>query len=173
MDASNLDEITPAAPPRSAGALFWILVLMAMAVLVPSILLPEWRQVQALRVAEATQEARVARMEDLLENERRLLDGIRRDPAVVERAVQRDLNFRPAGHDVIPVAGAETGGMRTPPWIASSLGEDPPLTAPDAVWPSLKWDRIFCARDTRPVLITMSVALLAAAALLYGRRAAS
>jgi len=87
------------------GPTFWLLLLLGFATLAPSLLLPEWREYQAIAVAEQVEQSRADAMENLVRQKRRLLDRIQRDPSVVVRLAQRELHYERADRSPLPVAG--------------------------------------------------------------------
>lgn len=165
------------------GPTFWLLLLLGFATLAPCLLLPEWREYQAIAVAEQVEQHRTATMAALVQEKHRLLERLHQDPAVVVRLAQRELRYRRADCDLIPVAGASTGTvLLTAPTdvLAGVEPADPIVIEPPQlpVWlarwsdllPPYNYDGVFCDGEVRPILVIMSVALIALAFALYGRR---
>lgn len=156
--------------PLSAPILFWALLLLGTSGLAPAILLPQWRAYQGMCVAEQREQHRHQRMADAVAQERRLLDGLRTDPALVERVAQRDLSVQPAGGDIVPVAavaevveGADEGFVPSP--VPAPTWMQPTL----ARLPLLDYDAVFCKPPTRTIVIALSLGVICTALLLYGR----
>lgn len=156
--------------PLSAPILFWGLLLLGTSGLAPAILLPQWRAYESTCVAEQREQHRHQRMADAVAQERRLLDGLRTDPALVERVAQRDLSVRPMGGDIVPVSAAThvpEGGdegfvpapVAPPTWVQPTL----------ARLPALDYDAVFCEPPTRTIIIVLSLGVMCTALLLYGR----
>jgi len=179
MDLSGKDRNDETRSPtnsRHRGAVvFWLLLLMSVAALAPCVLLPEWRQLQALQLAEQAQQVRVGRMQELVGRERTLLGAMRSDPAVAGRIARRDLGFYADGEQAVSVgvvsftADAGTSPDASSHTVLADLPLDPVPSG--AVWPDPKYDRVFCDPDTRPIIMIMSVGLAAVAFALFGRRA--
>ncbi|GMU36633.1 MAG: hypothetical protein KJ057_08315 [Phycisphaerae bacterium] len=156
--------------PASAPFLFWMLVLLGMSGLAPAVLLPEWRAYQHIRVTEQREQFARERLADAVAAERRLLDGLRTDPALLSRIAQRDLRTAPADAEVVqvPVEGLASAGA-TPGFRPAPV--DPPAWV--RRWtdrlPVLNYDAVFCESPSRPVIIAMSLTLICAALVLYGR----
>ena len=185
--------VLPSCPGRAgATVVFWVLVLMGLSTFAPCVLVPQWRQYQALCLAEQTAEHRLDLLRSRVEKERRLLEALRSDPAVVARLAQRDLGFRRPYEQVIRVAvpanPAEPPTMPVSPRCSATLGGSPGCSAASCGWharpvqpppmiaralsylPNYNYDRIFCEDDTRPILMGLSVALIVAAFGLFNRR---
>ena len=67
-------------------AVFWLLVLMGLATFTPCVLLPQWRQYETLCMAEQSAQHRLEVLQGRIETERRTLEALRSDPAVVARS---------------------------------------------------------------------------------------
>jgi hypothetical protein len=172
-DRSSSSTLHPSSFRLHPSSLLVYLLLLAMAVaaFAPCVLLPEWRQLQALRLVEAAELARVADMEVLLARERRLIEAMTTDPAVVARLAQRELGYRRADERAIPIAG---DAITSAPATRSLLAESGKTIQPLAIcWPGLEFDRVFCNDRTRPIIMGMSVALAGGAFLLFGMRKGS
>jgi cell division protein FtsB len=200
---------TSNARPGRGGAtvVFWLLLAMGLATFAPCVLLPQWRQYQALSVAEQMAQHRLDVLRSRIDKEQRLLDALRSDPAVVARFAQRDLGYRRPYEQVVKVSAATTTAAPSTtfgPWAGpiparrdsrsllphgkgfpSSNGarrdsrtslhmrpmQPPPVIAAVLSYlPDYNYDRVFCADDTRPMLMGLSVALLAVAFVLFRPR---
>jgi cell division protein FtsB len=161
------------APPTAqsgGGAVFWLLILMGLATFAPCIILPEWREYQALSRIEQQEQHRVDELQVAVDRERRLLEAMQRDPAVVARLAQRDLGFHRPGEKPVPVAVPvadtsvdkqfEPTPVEPPKLIARSLSR----------LPDFDYDGIFCDEHTRPIIMIMSVSLILAAVALHSGR---
>jgi hypothetical protein len=186
-----------------------MLLIMGIAAFAPCILLPEWREFQAVRLAEDREAAKVRSMEEVVDHQRQLLEGLQSDPAVIARIAQRDLHFRHPGDGAVYVTGLESiletvdpklsaGGeenltvdsaRENPVEVATfddsavtidvdefdSSPEPKPIDPPKFLQPYLarlpifNYDAVFCDPQTRPMVMGLSVALIAAAVLIFSR----
>ncbi|MEK7756659.1 MAG: hypothetical protein AAB385_05555, partial [Planctomycetota bacterium] len=60
---------------------YWMLILMGLATFTPCIVLPEWREYQALRLTEQAERHRLGAMQRVVDRERNLLEAMQSDPA--------------------------------------------------------------------------------------------
>jgi hypothetical protein len=175
---SNPDgELESAEQPAPAGGsrlMFWILFALAVAAFAPCVLLPEWRDYQAARVAEEVGIRENARLRVEFDQQQRTLDAVRNDPAVIERLAIRELAYGKPGEVAMPVA-------------ASIEAEEPaavpdPIAAPSPPAPIervLAWvpfaadDNIFCDPSTRRLIMGLCGALLVSAFILFPPRRAA
>lgn len=174
-------------PGAGTALVYWVLVLMALAVFIPCLLLPEYRHLQALRAAEESHRVRVAELREEVARDRRLLDGILTDPAVVARLAQRELQFRRADERAVAVEVPEEPPVPRLP----SPGEDRDISqageigeagvqsaAPLPQWfddvaariPAIDWDRLFCDPQTSSLLMSLSLGVLVVAFAIGNRR---
>ncbi len=163
--------------------MFWLLLLLGFAALAPCLLLPEWREYQAIAVAEQIEKTRADAMEDLVQEKRRLLDRIQRDPAVVVRLAQRELHYERADHYPVRVAGAggRSVSIMAPTDVLPAIEPTSPIVINPPqlpVWlarwsdllPPYNYDGVFCDNGVRPIIMAMSIALIGLSFFLYGRR---
>ncbi len=154
--------------PRG-GLVFWILIVMGLGTFAPCILLPEWREFQAMRLAEQAEQHRLDAMRRVVEREKHLLEAMQSDPAVIGRVAQRDLHFyRPGDTTVavdvplmVPVGAAFASQPVEPPAV---------LVRASTYLPSFNYDAVFCDPRTRPIVMAMSVGLIGAAMALFWAR---
>lgn len=166
-----MSESTPAStsqptrrPGFGAGLVFWLLVLMALATFTPCVLLPEWRHYQALCLAEQMQQHRVDQLAKNLERDKRMLDAVRSDPAVIARVAQRDLRYQKIDETTVPISIAgNLGDTTNDPFVAKPVTLPAPLDRWSAKLPAFDYDAIFCDPKTSSLLMAMSVALLVVA----------
>ena len=159
---------------QGGGAVFWLLVLMGLSTFAPCVILPEWRDYERLRVAEQAQRHELDTLEKRVEDERRMLDAMRGDPAVIGRFAQRDLSFRRIGERVVHVSVP----MAASTHMATSVPFAPEPVRPPAFLqpvlsrlPNLDYDAVFCDDETRLIVMVMSVSLIGIAfGLFSGRR---
>ncbi|HEY3245368.1 MAG TPA: septum formation initiator family protein [Phycisphaerae bacterium] len=152
--------------------MFWFLFVLAAAAFVPCVLLPEWRDYQAARVAEEVATRETARLRTELDQQRRALEAVRSDPAVVERMARRELAYGKPGELVMAVAAtsAEDSPALPDPVAAPS--------PPAAVERILSWipfaadDNLFCDPPTRRLIMGLCGALLVSAFILFPPRRA-
>jgi len=168
----------------SGGFLFWPMSLMAMAAFAPCVILPEWRDYEAVYSAQQTREQDLAAFEQAVHNEQRKLEALQSDPATIARLAQRELSFRRTGERSVAVGepvsagaidfGASAFTDRMPGENERGLIESPPLPANVSAWiarlPSLDYDALFCDEQMRLVIMTMSLSLIVLAFVLFGRR---
>ncbi len=142
---------------------FWWLTALAVAAFAPCILLPEWRAYESLWVAEQAELHRLDALEKVVERERRLLEAVQSDPAVLSRLAQRELKFRvPGGRRVIVFAEAPPGSSDVS--FTPVPPEPPALVARILSYaPVFNYDALFCAPETRTMIMGMSIALLGVA----------
>ncbi|MGD2110941.1 MAG: hypothetical protein PVI86_16315 [Phycisphaerae bacterium] len=152
---------TDAESQTDRSLISWLLIATALATLAPCILLPEWREYQATRVAEQAQQYRLDSLQVIVDRERRLHEAAQSDPAVLARLAQRDLRYRdPATRSVyVPVETLPEADPATftpaPPRLP------PPLARGAARLPALDYDAVFCNDGLRAVVMSMSLGLLA------------
>ena len=174
---------------HAGGAIvFWMLILMALGALAPCILLPEWRQYQAMCQAEQAQRHRADSLQGLIEKQRRLLMALRSDPAVVARLARREYGFQREGERVVAVAlpavarslaGSAFAGAGSPlvgdrPFIPQPVSLPTILSRAASYLPAdYDYDRIFCDDQTRLVIMVMSLALITVAFSLFSRQGAA
>ena len=164
---------SPAPPPHAvdaAGVTFWLLVGMAVVVLAPCVLLPVWREYQALCYAEQVEQARVVEARATLERERRRLTALRSDPSAIARVARRELGYREPGEVTIPVSVAPAGPIK--PAAPKLVPVEPPAAIARLVekLPETNYDRLFCAGSTRTILMCLAGGLILAAFLICSPR---
>lgn len=159
---------------RGQRFVFWSLLTMGFIGFAPCVLLPEWRQYDSLRMAERKEAYRLEQMESLVQRERASYEALRDDPAVLARLAQRDLSFRRLDQqDVFVPAGELMDWPGSEDESDAHLGYDgsgPSIVAMIvARLPAYNYDAVFCDDRTRSIVMTMSVALIALAFLLFPR----
>lgn len=150
---------------RTSRAVYWLLVCMGLGVLAPTLWLPEWRRYQGMIALEQVAEQRTDELTAWVAGERKRLEALTTDPAVVVRIAEREFGARPPGERWVQV-------FHEPPPLArqASLFRRPdpsPAPATRSSWPDLLLDTIFCDPRLRPVLIGLSTAVLAIALALF------
>ncbi len=150
--------------------MFWGLLLLAAAGLAPSLLLPEWRQYEALKIAEQIEQAEITALETELARQKRLLDAVRLDPAVVYRLAERDLGIQTEPGSYVPVRPVVDGSDAPPPFTPQPVEPPPWIASFTSHLPDLDYDAAFCEPRSRNAMIVMSTAVLCVAFSLYGRR---
>ena len=158
------------APGQGAAAVFWMLVLMGLATFAPCVILPEWRDYQALRAAEQVRQHRLDELEREVEHERRLLQAMRSDPAVIARLAQRDLRFLRTDARAVLVSVPPEDPTPEGVFVPQPVGPPPVVVRALSMLPAYDYDRVFCDKETRPLVMGMSLALIALAFVLFGRR---
>lgn len=177
---------TEVVEPGFGGAIvYWLLVTMAVAAFVPCIILPEWRKLESVDASYKIEAERVRRFRQVIEDERRALEAIRTDPAVIARLARRDLGYRESGERFVSVAvnGAQAANPPVFEWLRASpkRKSDEPRFAPEPLapprfaaslvsrLPQWDYDALFCNDQTRTIIMSLSIALIAMAYALFGR----
>lgn len=149
--------------------MFWVLVGMAAAVFAPCVLLPVWREYQALKYAEQIEQAAVEQARDDLFSEHRRLAALQNDPAVIARLAQRDLHYRQRGERVISVAIHEDPVQDSAVPLAPVVPPAPLARLFDHL-PQTDYDRLFSHGQTRTILMCLAGGLVLAALVLFPAR---
>lgn len=144
---------------------------MGLSTFTPCVVLPEWREYQALRMAEQAEQHRLDAMQQIVDRERNLLEAMQSDPAVIARIAQRDLRFRRPGDTSIAVSVPLTATAIPEAFVAEPI--DPPVALARArsYMPDFNYDALFCDDRTRPIIMVMSVGLIVTAIALFSTRA--
>lgn len=167
----NVAEPAQLPPPSDGGSImFWVLVGIAAAVFAPCVLLPAWRDYQALQYAEQVEQAGVEQARAELEQQKRNLAALQNDPSAIIRVARRELRYRDPEEIAIPVSiGAESQEEPAPVILK-------PVEPPSSVaWvidklPEADYDRLFCAGPTRTILMCLSGGLVLSAFAIYSPR---
>ena len=151
--------------------MFWLLTLMGLAAFAPCVVLPEWREYQALDMGAQVEQHRLDVLQRQVDHERRLLDALRSDPAVIARLAQRELGFQRANCRAVLVSSAPVGNAGVDRLFVPKPPKPPASMARLGSWlPDFDYDRVFCDDETRPIVICMSIGLMAVALGLPRRR---
>ena len=153
-------------PPRG-GFVYWMLLLMGLATFTPCVVLPEWREYQALRMAEQTERHRLDEMQRVVDRERNLLDAMQSDPAVIGRLAQRDLHFHRPGDTSVAVSVPLTANAPQAPFVGEPIEPPVALARARSYLPDFNYDALFCDNRTRPIIMVMSVGLIVTAIALF------
>ncbi len=157
---------------RPGGAVFWLLLVMGLSTFAPCIVLPEWRQYQAIQVTRQREQYRLDQLQHRVDAERRRLEAMQTDPAVVARLAQRDLGFHRPGQPSMPVVtvGRVAGlpGRHETPFVAMQVNPPDWVRRAGSVLPRLNYDAVFCEGSARSIVMLMSVALIVIAFALFG-----
>lgn len=165
------------------GVVFWLLMALGLTGITPCVLLPEWRQYEALCLAEQRASYRLAELQSIVDQKRAAYGALRDDPAVIARLARRELGYVRPQERTVRVAGFrdELGSAPDKRFQrhgreatgASFVPEpvDPPAMMAGVIdWlPSLDYDAVFCDDRTRSTILTMSFGLIALAFVLFGR----
>ena len=165
----------------TGAIVYWLLVGMGVSSLAMCVLWPEWREYQAIRTAEQVQRKRVDSLRSTLREERRRLEALRDDPAVIARLARRELNYRGPSDRLVAVKVVHAApNVRRSLDLSfngeSSAGPDRDLqplsiSPPFAAFlPQYDYDHVFSDDRCRWVLATLSVGLLTVAVILFRRR---
>ncbi|MCK4659453.1 MAG: septum formation initiator family protein [Phycisphaerae bacterium] len=167
----NTLEEGQAAPPSNRGnGMFVVLVGMAAVVFAPCVLLPIWRDYQALRYAEQVEQAELERARALLQLQRRRLEALQNDPAAIARVARRELGYRDPHEFTVPVVLAPEQVVEIAPVALTPV--EPPGVVAGLVGklPAADYDSIFCHEPTRTILMCLAGGLLLSAMVIYAPR---
>ena len=156
--------------PRG-GFVFWMLILMGLATFTPCVVLPEWREYQAVRLAEQAERHRLDEMQRVVDRERNLLEAMQSNPAVIARIAQRDLHFRRPGDTSVSVSVPLTATALPEAFVAEPIEPPVALARVRSYMPDFNYDQLFCDDRTRPIIMVMSVGLIVTAIALFSTRA--
>ena len=160
----------PEAPPPSRGVMFWVLVGMAATVFAPCVLLPVWRDYQALRYAEQVERGRLEQARAELARQQRRLEALENDPSAIARVARRELHYRDPQEVAVPVTVEPEAPLEVAPTVLA------PVEAPAVIarlvekLPPTDYDRLFCAEPTRTLLMCLAGGLVLSAFILYWPR---
>ncbi len=157
--------------PPKGGFVYWILILMGLATFTPCIILPEWREYQAMRLAEQAERHRLDGLQGVIDREKNLLEAMQSDPAVIGRIAQRDLRFHRPGDTSVRVSVPLTAGQTQDPFVAKPVEPPMALMRARSYLPDFNYDALFCDHRTRPIIMVMSVGLIVTAIALFSNRA--
>lgn len=149
--------------------MFWLLTGLGFALLVPCVLVPEWEAYEHAAVAEQFQRYRVERLRTEVDRERRLLEAVRSDPAVVARLAQRDLGLYRKDERVVLVGAGSVDEETTEEFVP--LPVRPPAFVERLArrWPA-DLAGVFCDDGTRGPIMALSTGLMVVAFALFGRK---
>ncbi|MHC5108836.1 MAG: hypothetical protein ACYTHJ_03040 [Planctomycetota bacterium] len=162
----------PTGPPPGHGAslVYLFLVGMGLVTLAPSVLLPEWRKYEALDQEVQAQQYKLDLITREIDEQKRILEAIKTDPAVFRRLAQRELNLFPEGTRAIRVNAQPAGD-------AGDSGFVPKPTVPPAFFarlsvflPNLNYDIIFCDQRVRPYIMALSIGMVMVAFAVFRQR---
>jgi len=150
--------------------MFWLLVGLAAVVFAPCVLLPVWRDYQALQYSEQVERAGLAQARGELQRHKRHLEALQSDPAVIARVARRELRYRDPGEIAIPVSIPAEPAEQPVPLMLESV--EPPASVAWVVrkLPEGDYDRLFCTGPTRTLLMCLSGGLLVSAFVLHSPR---
>ena len=172
MRASDHSADGPRARRDSLGSacVAWGLLALGLAALGASVLVPEWRSFLAMRQALVVEEHRMDSLDKAVAAERRHLEAIQTDPAVIVRLAQRELGLDPPGTRSVSMSIPGNVAGRRHSSDRSGLAGDSPNALGNSPAPASAVERVFCDRDTRRVMIVFSVCLLGVSLWLPVRR---
>jgi hypothetical protein len=157
----------PAGSSASSSLLFWALIVLAATAFVPCVLLPPWRDYQALDLAVQVEERVTEAARTGVRRLRHSARAIRTDPAVAARLARRELSYDHLGQTEVPVPGVSPANPNTADPIALQPVQ-PPLPIARAIGhlPAINYDRLFVDQPTRTILMLLSGGLVLAALVL-------
>ncbi len=145
---------------RGSKVVAWALLFLALGAFTPCVLLPEWRAYQAAQLAVQVERHRLQSLQTIVNDERRLLEALQSDPAVIVRAAKRELHVKEPGSRSVLISLPPDDPPREEPFVPTPVLPPPILAAAVSYLPDLDYDNIFCDEDTRLVIMAMSVALM-------------
>jgi len=164
---------------NSGGIVFWMLLILGFSVFTPCVLWPEWRDYQLLQNAQIQARQHLDSLLEMVDQEKRLLLAMQTDPGVVARIAQRDLRFVRSGERTVSV-DVSSISVKQDFYSEPALDEKvrasytkfipPLLTQLAQMCPDLDYDQLFGSEETRKILITMSISLIALSFILFGKR---
>jgi len=142
-------------------------------VFAPCVLLPVWRDYQALQYSEQVERAGLEQARAQLQRQKRHLEALQSDPAVIARVARRELRYRDPAEITIPVSIQADLSEQTAPLVLDAV--EPPAVVAWVVekLPEADYDRFFCTGPTRTLLMCLSGGLLVSAFVLYSQRRTS
>ncbi|NOX59696.1 MAG: hypothetical protein GXP29_12690 [Planctomycetes bacterium] len=153
-----------------AGIVFWILIGLAICGMAPCLILPAWREYQEATVIEKVRETQLADAHAELKTMTARLDAIHNDPIVIDRLARRELGFHKPDELVLLVPPIDASPLPQSNPRSSSVQTEPlpaqlplPLARVAAFLPGFDYDRIFCRRPAREMVLALSIALFIAA----------
>ena len=151
--------------PRSSGLMFWLLLALALAGFLPGVLLPSWRDYQAVALAAQREARPVAAQRESLQRARRAVEAIRTDPAVAARLAQRELAYVRLGETQVEVPGVEITAVLVSyePEPVMPVKPPPPVAGMLGRLPRADYDAVFCEKPARTILMALSGGVLLAA----------
>ena len=163
--------------------MFWMLITLGFVGLTPCVLLPEWRQYEALALAEQAELYRSEALRSAVDHKQAAFEALRTDPAVIARLAQRELSYEATSQRLIPVSMAtenrasdgwdgfgNLGALPTGVSFAHQQFAPPALIADAmAILPTFDYDAVFCDDRTRSIILAMSFGMIGLAFLLFCR----
>jgi len=160
----------PGAPTGGGSLMFWLLIGLAAIGFVPCIVLPIWRDYQALALAAQAEERLVAELRADVQRQKRTLEAIRTDPAAGVRLAQRELAYYRPGQLEVHVPGVPA--VKATAVVQPLEPVEPPASVARLLGrlPAANYDRIFCRGPTRTVIMLLAGGLVVSAFVLYSPR---
>ncbi len=165
-------EINQVASSAGSSFVFWMLLAMGMSTLAACVLVPAWGEYAEQATSEQRADYQVAKLQHAVDQEKRLLEALRSDPAAIARLAKRELAYREPNEQVLSVDTAKPGPF--PVDLADGFVPqpvDPPAVVANMIhWlPNYDYQTVFCDPQTRLTLIVMSVALICLAFVLNAK----
>ena len=150
--------------------MFWVLVAMAAAVFAPCVLLPVWRDYQALQYTEQVERVELEWSRTELGRQKRRLAALKDDPATIARVARRELRYRDPQEFAIPVSVSVDEPVGPAPVELTPV--EPPEVIASVVdrLPNTDYDRLFCPGPPRTILMCLAGGLVLSALVLYSPR---
>jgi hypothetical protein len=154
---------------RADGFMFWLLTGLGFALMVPCVLVPEWTAYERTAVAEQYQRYRAERLRTAVDRERRLLEAVRSDPAVVARLAQRDLGLYRRDERAVLVGVGSVDEETAEGFVPRPVRPPAIVERIARRWPA-DLTGVFCDNGTRGTIMALSTGLMVVAFALFGRK---
>ncbi len=164
---------------RLPAALFWTLIIMALAGLAPCLIFPAWMDYQKALRLRAVRLNSSQRLAAEVAAQQKQITHLHIDEAYRERILHEEVGLDPPGIETILVDRRrrpnEPAGPTRPSLRRFAPSDDdrfPALTtiATSALKRYPNWTHVFILDETRPLVLGMSGVLLVSAILLLGKR---
>lgn len=134
--------------------------IMGGVALAACLVLPPWLEARELKREQVEARRRIAELEERLTRASRQIEHLRNDPAYIERIGREEFGIETPGVDVVPVAVSEAP---IDPTDAEAEPDDKFSVALERATRENPVVSVFVLKESRPIVMGMSGALLAAA----------
>lgn len=164
---------------RLPAALFWALMIMALAGLAPCLILPAWMDYQSALRLRAVRLNNSERLAAEVASQQKQITHLHDDEAYRERILHEEVGLDPPGIETLLVDRQrrpdERAGSTPPPLRRFAPSDDDRFAtlttlATSALKHYPNWTHVFILDETRPLVMGMSGVLLVSSILLLGRQ---